>query len=202
MYGCGTFVEPGRLPEPYHIPGYGGHVPSMRDRNGGTFGRLTRDALEDPCVAQGPIPILMPPPKSCSSCPPSISMSPFGDMGCQSDGYYRNPIGCDDMGCNSPAFCQQPPQRPKTILRPQPIQPCLTECCDPRAHHLNRSPYMCANKPETDAEIYRCCEAMGSTYAGHVPGFTFHSNGRTFGNATWGTKKYMQNCFYYNTFTK
>ncbi len=51
MYNCET-APPGYLPEPYHIPGYGGHVPTLRQRNGGTFGRITREIIEDPCVAQ------------------------------------------------------------------------------------------------------------------------------------------------------
>jgi len=195
MYCCQT-AEPGYLPEPYHLPGYSGHIPSMTSRYGGTFGRLSRVALEDPCVAQAPVPILQPP-----QCPCPRPEDNMGNSG--SGGFYcRNPVGCEDMGCYSPALCPvpRPPPQKKTCT-PPPL-PCNPECCDPRAHHLNRSPYACPCKPETDANIYRCCEPMGSSYSGHVPGFTFHSNGRTFGRATWGTKQYMQNCFYFNTFAK
>jgi len=50
------------------------------------------------------------------------------------------------------------------------------------------------SRPEPDTEVYRCCEHLPASYAGHVPGFTFHSTGRTSGLATWGVKQYMNNC--------
>ena len=37
----------------------------MRDRNGGTFGRLSRNILEDPCAVAAPCPLLLPPGCGC-----------------------------------------------------------------------------------------------------------------------------------------
>ncbi|CAG7636358.1 unnamed protein product [Allacma fusca] len=139
-YRCPN-CRPGYLKEPYHLPGYGGHVASMRDRIGGTFGRLSHDCVEDPCVAQAPIPILQDP---CKRCAPDT------------------PCRCDD------------------------------------SHYVPRGSYCtgCAT------DVYRRCEPMCSSYAGHVPGMTFHSLGRSIGKATFGTGSYIDKCFYYNTFSK
>jgi hypothetical protein len=161
----------------------------MKSRIGRTFGQSTRDVIEDPCVAQAPIPILAPPMICCPPMGPSC---------------WRNPVGCEDIGCCSPAFCPPPPCRPPKIKIACDDIPCCPPPCDPRAHHLNRGPYACPCpcKPDPDQNVYRCCEPMSSSYAGHVPGFTFHSTGRTNGISTFGIKQYMQNCFYLNTFTK
>ncbi|ODM99444.1 hypothetical protein Ocin01_07230 [Orchesella cincta] len=225
MYCCPEECA-GFLPEPYHLPGYGGHIPTFRQRNGGTFGRITRDIIEDPCVAQAPCPILQPPWLKCGP----------------EDSCCRNPLGCEDIGCCDPVCCPPPrvfekrrkppcednlPCDPCKVMeeccnpKPKgnnsirleasscgyscgPPPPCCDAppCCDPRAHHLNRGPYVCPCKPDKDCNIYRCCESMSSSYAGHIPGFTFHSVSRTTGKATWGTKQYMNKCFYFNTFTK
>jgi len=154
MFNCCPIPRPGYLAEPYPLPGYAGHLPTMRDRFGGSIGRLGHDILEDPCVAQAPKPVLRPP---VCPCPPIHS---------------------------------DPPKR-KTC--PIPLPPCLPYC-DPRAHHLNRGPYCCPCRPEPDTEVYRCCEHLPSSYTGHIPGYTFHSTGRTSGLATWGVKQYMNMC--------
>jgi hypothetical protein len=80
--------------------------------------------------------------------------------------------------------------------------PCCNSPCDKRAHHLNRSPYCCPSRPGPDPCVYRCCEGMVSSYAGHVPGFTFHSLARPYSRATFGTKQYMECCLYHNTWSK
>jgi len=313
MYCC-PIECPGKIPQPHHIPGYSGHIPTKRTRNGGTFGRISREVIEDPCVAQAPCPVLAPPMSKC--CPEDLCM--------------RNPVGCQDIGCCDPVCCPPPPtfnkprkppcpeiccdpckimecfpgQSPDCIQPsprfccppqgPPPCQPsfrpnprggggcgqsspcppsfraslrggggggggcgqqssprscvdeledysCRNPCCRPetppcppkrsgptgcfeepdrfyscgpnptngacsdyevRAHHLNRGPYACPCKPDPDSQIYRCCEPMSSSYAGHIPGFTFHSTSRTTGKATFGTKQYMNKCFYFNTWTK
>ncbi|CAG7836684.1 unnamed protein product [Allacma fusca] len=53
-------LKPGYIEEPYHLPGYTGHIPTMRYRHGGSFGRTSRNIFEDPCVAFAPIPVLVP----------------------------------------------------------------------------------------------------------------------------------------------
>lgn len=291
---------PGKIPQPHHIPGYAGHIPTKKARNGSTFGRMSREVIEDPCVAQAPCPILAPP---CIDC-------------CPEDCCMRNPVGCQDIGCCDPVCCPpvrpyQKPRRPPCpelccdpcqIMKcfpgqsPECCQPnscCPTTCCLPdldlpsmtcsqpcappprascgspcppscpcpvgainlgssncesgrspccrpttppcppkrrrpegcfeqpqqyygcgpnpapdcsnyetRAHHLNRGPYCCPCKPDCDNQIYRCCESMSPSYAGHIPGFTFHSTSRTTGKASWGTKQYMNKCFYFNTWSR
>ncbi|OXA39247.1 uncharacterized protein LOC110861357 [Folsomia candida] len=186
MYCC-PCPEPGYIAQPHHIPGYAGHMPTLRQRNGKSFGNASREIIEDPCVSQAPIPILAPP---MVKCPPKNDC-------------WRNPVGCEDIGCCDPAFCPQPPPRDrKKACQPDNVPQCLQQCGDPRAHHLNRGPYACPCRPEPDSNIYRCCEPMSATYAGYVPGFTFHSTGRTNEVATFGTKQYMNNCFYMNTFIR
>jgi len=340
---CCPVECPGKIPQPFHIPGYAGHIPTKRARNGSTFGRMSRDVIEDPCIAQAPCPILAPPSTNC--CPEDCCM--------------KNPVGCQDIGCCDPVCCPPPrvytkpkkPPCPEMCCDPCEIMKCFpgqspdccqpspayccpssnrqsgcgssrgggmscgssggggcgggprmnfnlsgggggggcgggprvsfnssggggggcgggqrmscgsacppscpcpvnlgaadcefgrTPCCRPstppcppkpqkhkgcfeepqryfpcgpnpapecsnyevRAHHLNRGPYACPCKPDPDCQIYRCCEPMSASYAGHIPGFTFHSTSRTTGKASWGTKQYMNKCFYFNTWSK
>lgn len=173
-------------------------------------------------LIQAPCPILQPPWARC--CPEdTCCRNPVGcqDIGCcdpvccppPREPYKRRKPPCEELPCD-PCKVMEECCNPKPTLRLEaascgmkcnPTPPCCEPnpfCCDPRAHHLNRGPYVCPCKPEPDSNVYRCCESMSSSYAGHIPGFTFHSNGRTTGKATWGTKQYMNKCFYFNTFTK
>jgi hypothetical protein len=75
-----------------------------------------------------------------------------------------------------------------------------------RNNRVNRSPYARTNETFTDGSftsdvdtnIYRCSEAMAPSYSGHVPGYAFYGDGRTYGQATCGTKQYLNKCMLFN----
>jgi len=99
---CCPCAPPGFLCQPHHLPGYLGHCPTMRDRVGGTFGRLSRDILEDPCAVAAPGPVLVPEAcnKGCCCCGPRFS---HGEERFYMKGQLAPRCPCTDVyRCNEP----------------------------------------------------------------------------------------------------